>query len=210
MAYTKTTWVDDITPLSAANMNNIESGIETIDQTIVTVAAANKVLKLNAQGKLPASITGDAQTIQGHQPGLIQNGGTFIEATEIASSATYTKSIPLGSNNYTFAIVRFVRNTDTEFSGAIVTAKTTIGSGHCLISNARQQASPDFQGAGSRGVHSTLSKASAVPMNEGVSGNSSICLEHVYINGSNLEIKWKNISASPYSLNIYCHWEVFK
>lgn len=31
MAYTKTTWVNDVTPANATNMNNIENGIEAND-----------------------------------------------------------------------------------------------------------------------------------------------------------------------------------
>jgi hypothetical protein len=34
MAYVKTTWVDDVTPLSAGNFNNIEDGIEDADAEI--------------------------------------------------------------------------------------------------------------------------------------------------------------------------------
>ena len=30
MAYVKTTWIDDVTPLSATNLNNIETGIEQL------------------------------------------------------------------------------------------------------------------------------------------------------------------------------------
>lgn len=34
MAYTKTNWVDEQTPLSATNMNNIENGIGTLDNEV--------------------------------------------------------------------------------------------------------------------------------------------------------------------------------
>lgn len=37
MAYTRKTWVNGDTPLSAENMNNIEAGIETLDTTIGTI-----------------------------------------------------------------------------------------------------------------------------------------------------------------------------
>lgn len=33
MAYTKTNWVDKVTPLSAANMNKIENGISELSET---------------------------------------------------------------------------------------------------------------------------------------------------------------------------------
>jgi hypothetical protein len=36
---------------------------------VVTAAEANKILKLDANGKLPANITGDANTVDGKNPG---------------------------------------------------------------------------------------------------------------------------------------------
>ena len=39
MAYSKTTWVDDVTPLSAANLNNMETGIETLETDKVAKVA---------------------------------------------------------------------------------------------------------------------------------------------------------------------------
>ena len=52
-------------------------GIHLAD--IVTVAAANKILKLNAQAKLPASITGDSVTVGGKTPGA-NNGIATLDA----------------------------------------------------------------------------------------------------------------------------------
>ena len=39
MEYTKTNWVDNETPLNAANMNNIEQGIENATAAIADVTA---------------------------------------------------------------------------------------------------------------------------------------------------------------------------
>ena len=34
MAYSKTTWENNVTPISAANLNNIEDGIEDVDERL--------------------------------------------------------------------------------------------------------------------------------------------------------------------------------
>ena len=41
MAYTRTTWVSEETPISADNMNNIEDGIEEIKNTVGTIYNSN-------------------------------------------------------------------------------------------------------------------------------------------------------------------------
>lgn len=47
MNYTKTTWVTDTTPLNATNMNNIETGLENVDNKFtwleITADPANAV-----------------------------------------------------------------------------------------------------------------------------------------------------------------------
>lgn len=45
---------------------------------VTEIATANKLLRLNAEGKLPASITGDAATVGGIQPASITTGGVRI------------------------------------------------------------------------------------------------------------------------------------
>ena len=53
------------TPTTLAGYG-ITDGVNSAD--VVTAAAANKILKLNGDGKLPASITGDAATLGGQAP----------------------------------------------------------------------------------------------------------------------------------------------
>ncbi len=47
---------------------------------VVAVAAAGKILKLDASGKLPASITGDAATVGGALPGAGANNVLLLDA----------------------------------------------------------------------------------------------------------------------------------
>ena len=102
MAYTKTTWVNGGAPgINATRLNNMETGIEAIDTLIVATAAANKVLKLNGDSKLPASITGDADTVDGKHAADFQSAtrvsGSAAYTDTINASSTVTKSIAIGS-----------------------------------------------------------------------------------------------------------------
>lgn len=40
LAYTKTTWTNDVTPLNATNLNHMEDGIEaaSLDDSVLTLA----------------------------------------------------------------------------------------------------------------------------------------------------------------------------
>ena len=56
MAYKKTIWVNDQTPLNADNMNNIENGIAKNEEDILAFGnkgVANGVASLGADGKVP-------------------------------------------------------------------------------------------------------------------------------------------------------------
>ncbi|HEX9063207.1 MAG TPA: phage tail protein [Clostridia bacterium] len=68
---------------------------------VVTAAAANKLLKLDANGKLPASITGDAATLggiaaSGFMQGRISGGYSQAAVTNMYSGEARSISIPLG------------------------------------------------------------------------------------------------------------------
>ena len=57
MAYNKTTWIDDVTPLNAENLNNIEDGIENMYKATVNgkTLSDNPSLTAADVGALPAS-----------------------------------------------------------------------------------------------------------------------------------------------------------
>ena len=81
---------------------------------IVTVPQANKILRLNAQGKLPASITGDANSIGGKTLNGLED--LYMHAQKVYGSVTYneqfaayetkTKYINLPSNKYKNGVMR--------------------------------------------------------------------------------------------------------
>jgi hypothetical protein len=64
---------------STANPHNVTAtqagAVPTSD--VVTVATANKILKLDANAKLPASITGDANTVDGKNPDTASTADTL-------------------------------------------------------------------------------------------------------------------------------------
>ena len=139
--------------------------------------------------------------------GVNMNSGGFTEATSIdASGGVYTKSVPLGSSDYKLAIVRFT-DVAASYSGALVITKTTINTGSCIAAG---QYTTTYQTTGAtRGTQAYLTQDST-KASIAVSGTDRIVLEHCYINGSNLELKWKNFGASPQTLNVSVQWEVFK
>lgn len=57
MAYNKTTWIDDVTPLDAAHLNNIEDGIEKMHKVTINGKLLSDDPSLTAAdvGALPAS-----------------------------------------------------------------------------------------------------------------------------------------------------------
>ena len=81
------------TPSGNISATNVQAAIAELDaekvnvSDVVTTATANKILKLNSNAKLPASITGDAATVGGKAPGtganqllvLDENGKVPIE-----------------------------------------------------------------------------------------------------------------------------------
>jgi hypothetical protein len=52
MPYTKTTWVTGTTPISAANMNNFEDGINNLWYPLTVTSTGNRTLILADDGKL--------------------------------------------------------------------------------------------------------------------------------------------------------------
>jgi hypothetical protein len=166
VAYTKQTWIDDVSPISKTRMDHIEDGIV------------------------------GAETYCG------LNSGTFLEATELAAFGTYTKSVALGASDYKFAIAHFNYDMSNSTMGGLVIARNTIASASSILSCYMYGASM------SRRTSDYLSEDS--DNHSCLSGSSQIALEHMYINGSNLEFKWKNTIGSVSSLKINVDWTVIR
>lgn len=207
IAYSKTTWVDDTTPLSAINLNKIEEGIR-----VANLASSETVVGLVELATAAETTTGTDITRAVHPAGLKieldrrgSNSGTFTEATAIAATSSYTKEVALGAADYKLAIVHFNFNLANSTYGGLVIARTTIASGSSITS---AEGASGAGGAMSQRVSDYLSLN--VQMHRGVSGSDNIYLEHVYINGSNLEFKWAIPGETGGSLAISVDWTVLR
>lgn len=107
MAYTKTNWVSGETPLSAANLNNIEQGIADLDGKVPTVISQTvNVGTVSASGS--ASSAGVA--ISG-----VPSGKTAVGIVGWAlSGSNYTGIIPLRISIQSGKIAYVLRNTYTS------------------------------------------------------------------------------------------------
>jgi hypothetical protein len=135
------------------------------------------------------------------------NEGGFAESTTITRGTTYSKSIPLGRDDYKFAIVMFaVDYTGTESPGCTVHTGRTAAS---AISNYGFADGSVFSYASyDRAVDSALTYAYE---SNGASGAKNIGLNDCYINGSNLYFEWENVHVSAEAtLDITVQWRVFR
>jgi hypothetical protein len=135
------------------------------------------------------------------------NEGGFAESTTITRGTTYSKSIPLGRDDYKFAIVMFAVDAQgTESPGCTVNTGRTAAS---AISNYGFADGSVFSYASyDRAVDSALTYAYE---SNGASGAKHIGLNDCYINGSNLYFEWENINPSAEAtLDITVQWRVFR
>ena len=146
-------------------------------------------------------------TISADVQGMTLNSGTFTETTSITGSGDYTKSVALGSSDYKIAFVTIKNTVSSNWAASFIIARTAANTSRAIgVTRA-----PSVTVVGSmNSVDSKLSIASSTDTNLSVSGHSEIYLNHVYINGSNLEFKWTNTSVSARSLAITVQWEVLK
>lgn len=152
----------------------------------------------------------NADTVDGKHAsdlGMLMNSGTLLDTTSIAAGGTYTASIALGASDYKYATIRGRRNNAASFAGSILHVGTTIASGSII--GAIESA---YALGYSRRLHSYLGPTTTAgcAFNYTTSGNPYIALEHAFINGSNLELKFYNWDTGSQSLNTNIDWEVFK
>lgn len=139
------------------------------------------------------------------------NNGAFMETTTIAANTTYTKSIPLGDVNFKLFVLKLAWSS-TSRSGAIViggATKNDVGTVNAegVTSDSSVNATNDLLGGAIYSVNSWLSTGHAKG-NRGYSGNQYIGLNYAHINGSNLEIQWRNYAGTDQNTNINGTWEV--
>ena len=103
-----------VTSLSSKTLTAADvSAVPTSD--VVTVATANKILKLDGNGKLPASITGDANTLDG------------INSTQFVRNDVANENIQLKVGKGTFSDPDSANTYAIKASGGISTDVVNIG-----------------------------------------------------------------------------------
>lgn len=90
MAYVKTNWVNDVTPINAANLNKMENGIEANQMAFDTFASADKEWTFNA-GSSGAGVNADGSL------SIPANG--YIQVRANAAKSGFT---PMGIISFDF------------------------------------------------------------------------------------------------------------
>ena len=103
MPYTKTNWIDDVTPISATNMNKIEQGI--FDAIPLTQkAAANGVASLGSDGRVPTAQRGTFADNLMVSAGIVSTV-YFKSSSDSYNGTTYAKT-GIDYNNKYKGIIR--------------------------------------------------------------------------------------------------------
>lgn len=93
MAYTKTNWVNGTTPLSASNMNNIETGIEDAHTALASKANyAFKTIAVSGQSSVVADQKDDTLTLVAGSNVTLTTDATNDKVTIAATNTTYSNA----------------------------------------------------------------------------------------------------------------------
>lgn len=190
MAYTKTNWQDNVTPVSAQNMNKIEQGIEDAHNSL---EEAERNLD-NINNKIY---------------GMAEYTDT------IPVSTTIQKTIPLGGEyNQGIAVVcrRYSTNNAYPYGIMVFFGKDNL--------KTKALARYDYSGTLSSGawIREKAGKIIGVhPDNSNfylgtniLASNKLLELREFYINGTDLVIEFHNTYTSDQTLGVYVFWEVWK
>jgi hypothetical protein len=181
---------------------NAHGGI-VASSDVVTVATANKILKLNAGGALPANITGSASMLSGKSSSDFQNSnksyGVALLTDAMGASATITKTIPLGGAYKYGKILLNMIYSDTP-PGALVFVSTD--STKSIVDDARSH------GFKRRDAPSTVNLLYSDSNGGNSTGVPYADVIDVYLNGNNLIITIKNATTAR-SLACRVSWEVW-
>lgn len=89
MAYTKTIWENDITPVSASNMNKIEDQLEILSTKIDTLSTVYTATVTGSTGALYLCRSGNVVFLSSH-------GAFRSSASSMANGTTLSQKIPNG------------------------------------------------------------------------------------------------------------------
>lgn len=112
----------------------IKSSVSSSD--VVTTATPNKILKLDANGKLPASITGDAATVGGKAPGTGANNVLVLDT----NGKVPTANLPIASASALGAI-KVGANLSIDANGVLSAISTAFDAAHSFATNGYQKLS---------------------------------------------------------------------
>jgi len=167
---------------------------------VVVSATPNKILKLDSNSKLPTSITGDADTVDGLHANSFMLGtkayGNVTFTDSIGSKATLTKNIALGGT-YKHGIL--IIGKLMVFFGTDNSKTLMVGVGNTSASNSGL--------AYTRRINGCISNVA--DDNYFISGQSTIDTNEIFINGTNIDITFYNTYTSSVSLNCSVDWEVW-
>lgn len=103
---------------------------------VVTTPTANKILKLNSNAKLPASITGDAATVGGKTPGTGANNVLVLDASGKVPPA----NLPIASGS-TLGAIKVGANLSIDGNGVLSALSTAFDAGKSFAANGYQKLS---------------------------------------------------------------------
>jgi len=211
--------IGSLASLTTTDKGSVIGAINEINSEIVTVAEANKILKLDANSKLPASITGDADTLDlYHATDFMKNKsyGYAEYVDSIPFQTSLVKSIPIGSGKKygTLTITQQKTNVvDKGGNGILVcfsdNPDTTLMVGQSLAGwVAGGAVSKRYLGYVS--LDYILAGSNIDGFGYIVTGGQYIRVNNISINGSNLEIEFfNNHDSSSQTLYTRIDWEVW-
>jgi len=169
---------------------------------ISNVAAANKIIRTNVQGKLPVSITGDANTVGGKSHSDFQSntktyGSTTMEI-QLAAGATETRYISIGSGKKHGILT--LNNSGTVFFGTNNLWTRVQGKFYS------SQASTSIW-AWTRNRVGFVTRRLANYTAYGEWG--FIGIDELFIEGDNIKIVFRNTGTETYTSTFTFDWEVW-
>ena len=132
------------------------------------------------------------------------NSGSFVETTTLAAGATYTKLVPIGAG-FKLGIITLIKTGGNEGSRLITGLAATSATAQAHYVNGSGTTSAETV---DRAVTDRFGSTATLYGSAPYSGATFVTLEHVYINGSNLEFAWKNWDTGDRTLAIRAKWEV--
>ncbi len=211
MTYTKTNWVDNVTPLSAQNLNNLEKQYDAVKDEL-----ADNTGELWAQIKAAdgAGSGLDADLLDGKDSAAFMNNnkvyGNVTYTDSIAAGSTLTKNIALGSS---YKHGKAVVLSSGNIKSGLMAFFSTDSSKTMVVGNGNGTAVQNYGIAWTRRVIGRVANKydtdSYTTFGTNVAGHPDLGIDEMYISGTNLVIIFHNHGPDSRSLNCTVDWEVW-